>query len=170
MLSCIVQVALLGLLQLSLSDAASPSKVRPRDGSSFENPPATYRPRFRYWLPDSSVNPNIVKENIRASGALGAGGVEFLPFFDYGATSRGPPPGSDWSTFNFGTPAFRAQFKAALEAHREGRLIMDFAMGPNQGQGVPAEPDDEGLQWDLVRRFFIYISTSKTRKIIPNWQ
>jgi hypothetical protein len=28
---------------------------------------------------------------------------------------------------------------------------MDFALGPNQGQGVPAEPDNEGLQWDMVR-------------------
>lgn len=27
---------------------------------------------------------------------------------------------------------------------------MDFALGPNQGQGVPAEYNDEGLQWDLV--------------------
>ncbi|KAL7956296.1 hypothetical protein V8C34DRAFT_326292 [Trichoderma compactum] len=27
---------------------------------------------------------------------------------------------------------------------------MDFALGPNQGQGVPAEPDDQGLQWDLI--------------------
>ena len=26
---------------------------------------------------------------------------------------------------------------------------MDFAMGPNQGQGVPAEPDDDGLMWDI---------------------
>jgi hypothetical protein len=26
---------------------------------------------------------------------------------------------------------------------------MDFAMGPNQGQGVPANEDDEGLMWDL---------------------
>jgi len=26
---------------------------------------------------------------------------------------------------------------------------MDFAMGPNQGQGVPAHEDDDGLMWDL---------------------
>jgi hypothetical protein len=30
-------------------------------------------------------------------------------------------------------------------------LFMDFALGPNQGQGVPAPSDDRGLQWDLVR-------------------
>ncbi|KAH8886246.1 hypothetical protein GQ53DRAFT_750777 [Thozetella sp. PMI_491] len=27
---------------------------------------------------------------------------------------------------------------------------MDFAMGPNQGQGVPTRADDEGLQLDLI--------------------
>jgi hypothetical protein len=26
---------------------------------------------------------------------------------------------------------------------------MDFAMGPNQGQGVPAHEDDDGLMWDI---------------------
>jgi hypothetical protein len=28
---------------------------------------------------------------------------------------------------------------------------MDFAFGPSEGQGVPAFPDNEGLQWELVR-------------------
>jgi hypothetical protein len=42
-------------------------------------------------------------------------------------------------------------FLAALEAHKEAGLVMDFPLGPNQGQGVPADPSDEGLQWDLVR-------------------
>lgn len=26
---------------------------------------------------------------------------------------------------------------------------MDFSLGPNQGAGVPAHPDDEGVMWDL---------------------
>jgi hypothetical protein len=37
---------------------------------------------------------------------------------------------------------------------------MDFAIGPNQGQGVPAEPDNEGLQWDMVSKFQAFSSTS----------
>ena len=60
----------------------------------------------------------------------------------------------DWVKYGFGTPAFNALFETALEAHRENELLMDFAMGPNQGQGVPAETDNPGLQWDLVRRPF----------------
>jgi hypothetical protein len=37
---------------------------------------------------------------------------------------------------------------------------MDFAIGPNQGQGVPAEPDNEGLQWDIVSKLQAFLSTS----------
>ena len=120
------------------------------DQGSFASPAAIYRPRFRYWLPDASVSPDIVKANIKSAGDIGAGGVEFLPFYNYGGELDGAPPGSDWSTYNFGTPAFQTLFRAALDAHHESGLLMDFAIGPNQGQGVPAPADDEGLQWDLV--------------------
>jgi hypothetical protein len=37
---------------------------------------------------------------------------------------------------------------------------MDFAIGPNQGQGVPAEPDNEGLQWDMVSKSQDFSSSS----------
>ncbi len=120
-----------------------------RPYGTFQAPASRARPRFRYWLPDASVDPEIIKADIRDAGAHGAGGVEFLPFFNYGG-SRGAPPGTDWSTYNFGTPPFHALFRAALEAHQENDLLMDFALGPNQGQGVPAAADDEGIQWDLV--------------------
>lgn len=40
-------------------------------------------------------------------------------------------------------------FDALTKTSQEHGLVMDFAMGPNQGQGVPAHPDDDGLQWDL---------------------
>lgn len=36
------------------------------------------------------------------------------------------------------------------QAHKDNNLIMDFAMGPNQGTGVPAPVNSDGLMWDLV--------------------
>ena len=78
--------------------------------------------------------------------------MEFVPFFNYGGELPLYPAGADWSTYGFGTPAFKEVFRSALEAHKENGLTMDFALGPNQGQGVPADPNDEGLQWDLVSR------------------
>lgn len=118
---------------------------------TFENPDSRSRPRFRYWLPDASVDGNIVSADIKSAGDIGAGGVEFLPFYNYGGDHGPQPEGADWSTFAFGSPAYRDLLVDALRAHKESGLFMDIAIGPNQGQGVPARPDDEGLQWDLVR-------------------
>jgi hypothetical protein len=116
----------------------------------FLDPPAISRPKFRYWLPDASAEHAIVKKDVASAGSIGAGGVEFLPFFNYGGDLPLYPAGADWSRYGFGTPAFKEVFRASLEAHKENGLKMDFALGPNQGQGVPADPNDEGLQWDLV--------------------
>jgi hypothetical protein len=117
---------------------------------TFLNPPSHRRPRFRYWLPDASVDAGTVEADIKSAGAVGAGGIEFLPFYNYGGELGGPPPGVNWSTYGFGTPAHLDLFTSALEAHKEAGMVMDFSLGPNQGQGIPAHPDDEGLQWDLV--------------------
>lgn len=115
---------------------------------SFRKPLAKARPRFRYWLPDASVDSNIVVADIESATRIGAGGVEFLPFYNYGYP---PPPGSDWSKYGYGTQVFLKIFKDVLLAHQRHNLSMDFALGPNQGQGVPAESTNEGLQCDLVR-------------------
>jgi hypothetical protein len=78
--------------------------------------------------------------------------VEFLPFFNYGGDHGPQPKGANWPTFAFGSPAYRDLLVDALKAHSQSNLYMDIAIGPNQGQGVPANADDEGLQWDLVSR------------------
>ena len=122
------------------------------DEGSFENPSSAARPLFRYWLPDPSVNVDVVASDIISAGEVGAGGVEFIPFYNYGGEEGGQPAGADWATYGFGTPEYRNMFISALKTHADNGLIMDFPLGPNQGQGVPAEWDDEGLQWDLVRK------------------
>jgi hypothetical protein len=149
----------LSLLYLALVRAAF-NPVGPQANSTiglgtFDDPASLVRPRFRYWLPDASVDPQIVAQDIAAAGSIGAGGVEFLPFFEYGGEEGATPPGSNWSIYNFGTEPFIVLFKAALQAHADKGLKMDFAIGPNQGQGVPAVPGEEGLQWDLVRTFYL---------------
>lgn len=136
-------------LQPAFADTDDQTSAQVNRGS-FSNPAARLRPRFRYWLPDAGVDIQTVQKDIKSAGAIGAGGVEFLPFYNYGGQLSPAPNGSDWSRDGFGTPAFQKMFTAALQAHRDAGLVMDFALGPNQGQGVPAEYDDEGLQWDLV--------------------
>lgn len=127
--------------------------------NDFVRPSSQQRPRFRYWLPDASVNAETVVADIKSAGGVGAGGIEFLPFYNYGGQLGEPPTGVNWSTCGFGTPAHLELFTSALEAHKEAGLVMDFSLGPNQGQGIPAHPDDEGLQWDLVS---VLISSRQT--------
>ncbi|KAH7108822.1 hypothetical protein EDB81DRAFT_430901 [Dactylonectria macrodidyma] len=135
---------------------------------SFSNPAASSRPFFRYWLPDASVDPDLIAEDVANAGKVGAGGVEFVPFYNYGGEMGGYPEGADWSKYGFGTPAFQSIFRRALEAHRDNDMVMDFAIGPNQGQGVPAKPHDKGLQWDLVP-FAEPVPSKKTTIDLPGW-
>ncbi|KAL2811612.1 hypothetical protein BJX63DRAFT_444029 [Aspergillus granulosus] len=154
-----------GVLGLARPAPPAPSSTL----GTFENPSVHSRPRFRYWLPDSGVDKEIVATNIKESGKRGAGGVEFLPFYNYGGETGDPALDANWVVNGFGTPAFRDVFLAALQAHKDAGLLMDFALGPNQGQGVPAESDDEGLQWDLVP-FSLEIPTNGTfHGPIPGW-
>jgi len=122
------------------------------DYGTFCNPSSYVRPKFRYWLPDASVDEATVSADIESSTSIGAGGVEFLGFYNYGGELGITPPGADWTVYGFGTPAFQSQFKNALETSKRLGLVMDFPLGPNQGQGVPAEVTDPGLQWDLVSK------------------
>lgn len=46
---------------------------------------------------------------------------------------------------------------------------MDFAVGPNQGQGVPAEAENEGLMWDLSP-FAVYVPLGDSfHGTLPGW-
>ncbi|KAL3473422.1 hypothetical protein BJX99DRAFT_261351 [Aspergillus californicus] len=155
------------LAALSLT-APTLSFAKPSDPGTFSNPAASVRPRFRYWLPDGSVDGDVIASDIAFAAEVGAGGLEFLPFFDYGGTLNPNPP-VNWSTYGFGTPPFVELFRTALEAHFEHGLVMDFPLGPNQGQGVPAEPDNEGLQWELVPFTMGIPASGEFTGEIPGW-
>ncbi|KAL2823799.1 hypothetical protein BDW59DRAFT_180464 [Aspergillus cavernicola] len=140
----------------------------PNDPDTFANPASNVRPRFRYWLPDASVDGDIVSQDIADVATIGAGGIELVPFFDYGGALNPHPP-INWSAYNFGTPPFVDIFKRALNAHADHGLVMDFALGPNQGQGVPAEVDNKGLQWDMMPFTAEVPRTGEFKGKLPGW-
>ena len=59
------------------------------DTGTFTNPSKNVRPRFRYWVPDASVDLPTLAEDVRAAGSVGAGGVEILGYYLYGGTPQG---------------------------------------------------------------------------------
>ncbi|KAJ5630857.1 uncharacterized protein N7484_010957 [Penicillium longicatenatum] len=139
------------------------------DYGTFDNPANNARMKFRYWLPDASVDISTVQSDIEAAGAVGAGAVELLPLYNYGGSLAGPTVGADWAKYGFGTPAFNEVFKASLQAAKDAGMCMDFALGPNQGQGVPAKNTDPGLHWDLAPFNVSIPKNGSYQDQIPGW-
>ena len=118
-----------------------------------------------------SVSSDIVAKDISSLADIGAGGIEYLPFYFYGLVySQLIPvpdgqiePPTDWSIYGFGDTAFNELFKETLQAIKDqgDGFNIDFALGPNQGAGVPSEPGTEGLSYEIVG--LIYHVTSKRR-------
>lgn len=146
-----------GLLLASGAAAAAASSPDSSKYGTFDSPGTAVRPRFRYWLPDATVDLDYLRQDLRDVSALGAGGVQFQPIVMSGTMMSPMPPGADWGEGNVGTPKFHEAFRVALEAHQENNMTLDFSLGPHQGQGVPAHRDDEGLQWDLVSIGLLYM-------------
>lgn len=103
----------------------------------------TSRLRFH----DASLDHNILTNDIRALKEVGAGGLELVPFYNYGF---GGPGQEEWNVYGFGTPAFKDVLITALETCEAQGLVMDFSLGASQGQGVPVEPLTPGLAVQLV--------------------
>jgi hypothetical protein len=45
---------------------------------------------------------------------------------------------TDWGIYGFGQPKYNAVLKAAAQASKDNGIVMDYAIGPGNGQGVPA--------------------------------
>jgi hypothetical protein len=88
-----------------LANAASSGSGREKSLGTFEDPSVHARPKFRYWIPDASVNHSIVARDVQAAGEAGAGGLECLGFYLYGGPTAngGVPPPVSWAKYGFGT-------------------------------------------------------------------
>ncbi len=83
----------------------------PIDYGTFGNPSANVRPRFRYWVPDASVDLGTVANDISNIGRVGAGGIELLGYYFYGEIPgdvRTSPVPVDWTKYGWGTLAWSA--------------------------------------------------------------
>jgi hypothetical protein len=77
----------------------------PIRAGTFQNPSANVRPRFRYWIPDASVDLDTVEQDVVGAKAAGAGGLEVLGYYDYGSNPGTFEP-TDWATYGWGTDAW----------------------------------------------------------------
>lgn len=102
-------LSILSFVLVSFASATGiDSQVEPAlDYGTFQNPSSNLRPRFRYWIPDASVDPAQVAADVKDAGRIGAGGVEILGYYNYGDDGpiQGPIP-TDWTEYGWGTPAW----------------------------------------------------------------
>ncbi|PWY91931.1 hypothetical protein BO94DRAFT_555096 [Aspergillus sclerotioniger CBS 115572] len=144
------------------------------DYGTFQNPSSSVRPRFRYWVNDASVNLSVVAEDVKAISKAGAGGLELLGYYLYGDSSTfggqlASPLQSDWTVFGYGSPAWKNLVETVLTAAKEDGLLVDFAIGPNQGAGVPAPYNDDGLLWDLAGFNTTFSTDQGFDDTLPGW-
>jgi hypothetical protein len=60
-------------------------------------------------------------------------------------------------------------FKSMVQATKDNNLLIDFAMGPNQGTGVPAPINSDGLMWDLdIFNITVPVGGSFDQ-VLPGW-
>lgn len=107
-MKAIVSTTTLAILS-HLGRAASPSDqagAHNDDLGTFKNPSARARPRFRYWVPDASVNLTTIAQDVADTGQVGAGGVELLGFYNYGLSRATGVAGTDWTKYGWGTPTW----------------------------------------------------------------
>lgn len=77
--------ALIALLVTSASCLNTNDQVNADlDYGSFKDPSNLVRPRFRYWIPDASVDLEVVADDFKKAKDVGMGGLELLGYYLYG--------------------------------------------------------------------------------------
>ncbi|KAJ5909561.1 secreted protein [Penicillium tannophilum] len=163
-------LAVPGVLSTGTNDQVDPNL----DYGTFQDPSSAVRPRFRYWVNDASMNLSVLAEDVRSIGKAGAGGIELLGYYLYGDSSaygggNSAPLQTDWTVYGFGGAPWKEMVDTILEVAKEDKLVIDFANGPNQGAGVPALYNSDGLLWDLAAYNSTFSSSKGFKATLPGW-
>ncbi|KAK5738055.1 hypothetical protein LTR17_006298 [Elasticomyces elasticus] len=126
------------------------------DYGTFQDPFVHVRPRFRYWVPDASVDLDEVAADFAAVKAVGMGGIELLGIIYMATILRKPD-------------AWKRLQDTCLQATKNLGMLMDFSLGPNQGAGVPVDQNDPGVMWNLWP-FNVSVPIGGTfDAVLPGW-
>ncbi|GGJ59786.1 hypothetical protein GCM10010121_083030 [Streptomyces brasiliensis] len=114
----------------------------------FVDPPAEYRPFYRYWHPGGRMDPATLKADFEAMRKGGAGGVELVNFVRDNATA--PIEDYDPAVHGFGTPAWRTRFADAYRIGQSTGLQVDTLYTSKWSANLPTvSPDGHGSAKEL---------------------
>jgi len=109
-----------------------------------------------YRLSDANVNVTRLVADFADLARLGAGTIELLNYFLYGCLEMNGPNPVDWDIYGFALPIYNDVLIAALQAYEDNGLLLDFEVGVNSSQGVPAESNNPDFHtaWHLSTRLW----------------
>ncbi|KAF8185032.1 hypothetical protein K438DRAFT_1974234 [Mycena galopus ATCC 62051] len=117
------------------------------DLGSFASPKTGVK--WRYWIQDASVDLDIVHSDVAAIATVGSSGFELLSYQTYGGSVLLNP-----TDYAYGSQRFVDVAAVAVQAAIDNDVTIDFAMGPNQGAGVPVFPTDVDMEGMLTELCF----------------
>ncbi|WP_419992725.1 glycosyl hydrolase [Streptomyces boninensis] len=146
----VLAAALAWCCVLTVLAGPPPASARPAEGfvSRFVDPPAAFRPFYRYWHPGGRMDPATLRADFEAMREGGAGGVELVNFVRDNEIA--PIEGYDPAVHGFGTPAWRTGFAAAQRIGRDKGLQVDALYTSKWSANLPTvSPDGRGSAKEL---------------------
>jgi hypothetical protein len=109
--------------------------------STFADPPAAVRPKYRWWLPAAATDDAELRAELAQVKAVGGGGVEVSPFPVPGRENRANATLVDNGWFS---PEWLRKTRVIADAAEDEGVVLDQTLGP-QAQGFARVPLDDGL-------------------------
>ncbi|OTA96829.1 hypothetical protein M434DRAFT_27444 [Hypoxylon sp. CO27-5] len=149
--------------------ASPPGEHTRRIGSNslgtFLNPAAVVRPRYRYWYKPSRKIRVCTSKDIAELGARGAGGIQFLNYYNYRGSSGSAA--TDWNIYGYGTSVYREVLKAGTQRQLSSDGFLNGSIVSNNATIVDGSYSGQLPGWgrgDLVSAvtLAVYNATNKT--------
>lgn len=110
--------------------AASPTLT----DATFADPPRSVRPMYRWWMPLTRTDDDVLREELRDMAAAGAGGVEVSPFIIPGAANQ---TNASLAENGWGTPKWAHKMEVITDEAAKLGLVVDQNLGPQYPPTVP---------------------------------
>lgn len=138
----LVAALVVGCLPAVSGAASGEGAARSASGfvRSFADPPAAYRPVYRYWHPGGRMDPATLKAEFEAMRQGGAGGVELVNFVRDNEIA--PIEDYDPAVHGFGTPAWRERLADAYRIGRSAGLQVDTLYTSKWSANLPTVSPD----------------------------
>ncbi|WP_345470442.1 glycosyl hydrolase [Actinoallomurus oryzae] len=117
--------------------------------ATFADPPASVRPKYRWWQPLAYTEDGELAAELDQIKKAGGGGAEVAPFSVEGTGNNTNP---FLEKYGWGTPLWAQKTRTMLAAAKKEGLGLDFTIGPRWPATVPTVNDvnDPAAQQQIV--------------------